>query len=280
MDTTVFIIILLATVMHAIWNAMVKHHPDKVIAVLAIVLGHIPLALLCIIYFPLPGKEALPYIIASVIAHQGYQWYMINSYKVGDYTNVYPIFRGFGPLLATLISLIFLGVVLKIATIISILFICVGIMVLGLFGSKDKNQFEIIKYALLTGSFISLYSLIDGYGARVSTSAISYISFSFLFSALLFPIILKLNKHENIISKVFKDAKMIFWVGGSISFVIYVIVVWGFTKAPIPLVAALRETSIFFSIFIGYFFLKETINLKKIISILLIVIGVIGIKLF
>ena len=280
MDTTVFIIILLATVMHAIWNAMVKHHPDKVIAVLAIVLGHIPLALLCIIYFPLPGKEALPYIIASVIAHQGYQWYMISSYKVGDYTNVYPIFRGFGPLLATLISLIFLGVVFKIATIISILFISVGIMVLGLFGSKDKNQFEIIKYALLTGSFISLYSLIDGYGARVSASSISYISFSFLFSALLFPIILKLNKHENIISKVFKDAKIIFWVGGSISFVIYVIVVWGFTKAPIPLVAALRETSIFFSIFIGYFFLKETINLKKIISILLIVIGVIGIKLF
>jgi uncharacterized membrane protein len=45
-------------------------------------------------------------------------------------------------------------------------------------------------------------------------------------------------------------------------------------------VAALRETSIFFSIFIGYFFLKETINLKKIISILLIVIGVVGIKLF
>jgi drug/metabolite transporter (DMT)-like permease len=280
MDTTVFIIILLATVMHAIWNAMVKHHPDKVIAVLAIVLGHIPLALFCIIYFPLPGKEALPYIIASVIAHQGYQWYMINSYKVGDYTNVYPIFRGFGPLLATLISMIFLGVVFKIATIISILFICVGIMVLGLFGSKDKNQFEIIKYALLTGSVISLYSLIDGYGARVSASSISYISFSFLFSALLFPIILKLNKHENIISKVFKDAKMIFWVGGSISFVIYVIVVWGFTKAPIPLVAALRETSIFFSIFIGYFFLKETINLKKIISILLIVIGGIGIKLF
>ena len=53
MDTTVFIVILLATIMHAIWNAMVKHHPDKAIAVLAIVLGHIPLALICIFYFPL-----------------------------------------------------------------------------------------------------------------------------------------------------------------------------------------------------------------------------------
>src|SRR6056300_882302 len=271
MDSTVFFVILLATILHAVWNAMVKHHPDKAIAVLA---------LICIFYFPLPGRESLPYIIASVFAHQGYQWYMLNSYKVGDYTNVYPIFRGFGPLLATLISIIFLGVVFKIPTLISILLICAGIMLLGLFGSKNKNQIEIIKYSLLTGSFIGLYSLIDGYGARVSTSTISYISFSFLFSALLFPIILKINKHENIFSKVFKDAKMIFWVGGSISFIIYVIVVWGFTKAPIPLVAALRETSIFFSIFIGYFFLKETINLKKIISIALIVIGVIGIKLF
>ena len=55
MDTTVFFVILLATIMHAIWNAMVKHHPDKAIAVLAIVLGHIPLALICIFYFPLPG---------------------------------------------------------------------------------------------------------------------------------------------------------------------------------------------------------------------------------
>ena len=57
MDTTVFFVILLATIMHAIWNAMVKHHPDKAIAVLAIVLGHIPLALICIFYFPLTRKR-------------------------------------------------------------------------------------------------------------------------------------------------------------------------------------------------------------------------------
>ena len=280
MDSTVFFIILLATIMHAIWNAMVKHHPDKAVAVAAIILGHLPLSIACIFYFPLPGRESIPYIIASVIIHQGYQWYMLNSYKIGDYTNVYPIFRGFGPLFATLISIIFLGVVFKITSLISILLICAGIILLGVFASKNNNQFKVIKYSLLTGSFIGLYSLIDGYGARISFSAISYISFSFLFSSLIFPIILKLNNYDNIISKVFKDAKLIFWVGGSLSFIIYIIVVWGFTKAPIPLVAALRETSIFFSIFIGYFFLKETINIKKILSILLILIGVIGIKIF
>ena len=75
------------------------------------------------------------------------------------------------------------------------------------------------------------------------------------------------------------EGKQIFWIGGTLSYVIYIIVVWGFTKAPIPMVGALRETSIFFSIFIGYFFLKERITLIKIISIILIVIGVIGLKL-
>ena len=74
--------------------------------------------------------------------------------------------------------------------------------------------------------------------------------------------------------------KQIFWVGGSMSYVIYVIVVWGFTKAPIPMVGALRETSILFSILIGYFFLKEKISPTKILSIFLILAGVIGLKLF
>ena len=105
-------------------------------------------------------------------------------------------------------------------------------------------------------------------------------SWSFILSAALFPIILKIKNHDNIIQKVYKNGKLVFWVGGSLSFIIYTIVVWAFTKAPIPMVGALRESSIFFSIFIGYFFLKEQITSKKIISILLIVIGVIGIKIF
>ena len=58
------------------------------------------------------------------------------------------------------------------------------------------------------------------------------------------------------------------------------ITVWAFTKAPIPIVSALRESSILIAIFIGYFYLKEKINFYKVISILLIFSGVIGLKLF
>jgi len=52
MENKVFFIILLATIIHAVWNAMVKKHPDKKTAVSAIVLGHVPLSILAIFFYP------------------------------------------------------------------------------------------------------------------------------------------------------------------------------------------------------------------------------------
>ena len=280
MDTNVFLIILLATVMHAVWNGMVKKHPDKVVAVSGIVFGHVPASIIAIILLPAPSTDCIPYIIASSLIHQGYNWYLLSSYKIGDLTQVYPIARGFGPLVATIISILILGLVLDNLIILSICLICLGIMILGIFNQPSKKNSKIIQYSLFTGFFIGLYSLVDGYGARVSLSAITYMSWSFILIAFLFPIVLKIKKQENIFKNVMSRGKQIFWVGGSLSYIIYIIVVWGFTKAPIPMVGALRETSIFFSIFIGYFFLKEKITPKKIFTIILILVGVVGLKLF
>ena len=278
MDPKVFFIVLLATFMHAVWNAMVKKHSDKVIAVSGIVFGHLPLSIIAIILLPLPSIESVPYIIASAFVHQGYQWYLLTSYQIGDFTKVYPIARGFGPLVATAISILFLGLALDNFIVLSIFLICLGIMAVGIFERNFIHNLNIIQYSLFTGFFIGLYSLIDGYGARISLSAVSYMSWSFALNALLFPILLKFKKNKNIFKRVIKDGKQIFWIGGSLSYIIYIIVVWAFTHAPIPMVSALRESSIFFSIFIGYFFLKERITLIKIISIIFIVLGVFGLK--
>ena len=279
MENHVFFLVLFATFMHAVWNGMVKNHPDKSVAVAAIVFGHIPLAIVAIIFLPAPTIDCIPYIVASAIVHQGYQWYLLSAYQIGDLTKVYPIARGFGPLVATLISILVLGLLLKSLIILSILLICFGIMILGLLDNENKN-FKVLQLSLFTGFFIGLYSLVDGYGARASLSPIVYMSWSFILSATLFPIVLKIKNHKNIFQNVFNSGKNVFWIGGTLSYIIYAIVVWAFTKAPIPMVGALRESSIFFSIFIGYFFLKEKITPTKIFSIILIVSGVIGLKLF
>ena len=159
MDDNVFFLVLFATVMHAFWNGMVKKHPDKVIAVSGIVFGHVPCSIAAIIFLPRPSVESIPYIILSVVIHQGYQWFLLRSYQIGDLTKVYPIARGSGPLVATIISILFLGLILDNLIILSILFICLGVMMFGIFDKPNKNNSKIIKYSLFTGFFYwSLFS--------------------------------------------------------------------------------------------------------------------------
>jgi|TARA_B110000285_G_C15062306_1_gene583070 drug/metabolite transporter (DMT)-like permease len=280
MDKIVFFTVLFSAILHAIWNVMASKYKNKNVSIPAIVYGHVPACIIAITFLPAPSIESFPYIILSALIHQGYQNFLLTAYQTGKFTTVYPIARGFGPLVATVISIIFLGVYLKAFTILSILLISIGVILIGLFSKSVLKNHKILYTSLATGVFIGIYSVVDGYGARLSGSAVSYMSWVFIFSALFFPVILHFRKQKNILKKTLTEGKFIFWIGGSFSYVAYVITVWAFTKSPIPMVSALRESSIIFAILIGYFYLKEKINMYKIISILLIFVGVIGLKLF
>ena len=280
MDPFVFLIVLFSAVLHALWNSMASKYKNKNVSIPAIVYGHVPACIIAVIVLPLPSADSIPYIILSAIIHQGYQNFLLVAYQSGKFTTVYPVARGFGPLVATIISIFVLGVYLKTYTLISILLISSGIMLIGLFSKSVIKNYKILYTSLATGIFIGIYSIVDGYGARISESAISYMSWVFILSALIFPLVLRLRNQKNILRKTLTEGKTIFWLGGFFSYIAYVITVWAFTKAPIPIVSALRESSILVAMFIGYFFLKEKINTYKIISIILIFSGVIGLKLF
>ncbi len=280
METNLYLLIIFAAFLHASWNGMVKNFEDKVISVSAIVFGHLPVAIVVMLFLPLPTLKSVPYIILSALIHQGYQYYLISAYKFGDLTKVYPIARGTGPIITTLISIALLGVLISNFQIASIVLISFGIISLGFLSGNSQKNNKAVFYALGTGFFIGLYSLADGYGARISLSPLSFIGWSFILNALIFPFTLKFMNYSNVFSRVMKEAKHIFWFGGTISYIVYAIVVWSFTKAPIPLVGALRESGIIFSIIIGILFLNEKISIHKVISIILIFFGVVGLKIF
>ena len=260
MESNIFLLVIFAAILHAIWNGMVKNFGDKVISVSAIVFGHVPMAIIVMLFLPLPTLESVPYIILSAIIHQGYQYNLISAYKIGDLTRVYPIARGTGPIVATLISIIFLGLLITKFQTLSIVLICLGIIILGLFSESSIKNNKAVIYSLFTGFFIGLYSLADGYGARISQSPLNFLGWSFILNAMIFPFVLKYMGYSNVFKRVIKEAKIIFWIGGTISYIVYGIIVWSFTQAPIPLVSALRESSIVFSILIGFFFFKRTHN--------------------
>tara|TARA_B100000408_G_scaffold75618_1_gene57796 strand:- start:61 stop:903 length:843 start_codon:yes stop_codon:yes gene_type:complete len=280
MPLNIFLAIILAAFLHAVWNAMVKNEDNKYLAVTAIVLGHVPVSVLIILLTPIPSVKSIPFIILSALLHIGYEWYLLSAYRFGDLTKVYPIARGTAPILITIVSLIFLGVALSNFEILGIIIISLGILSLSLQGAKGIKNRSAVIYALVTGFFIMGYSITDGYGARVSNSFLSYMGWSFILNATIFPIILKINNKSEIITKTFKEGKKIFFIGGTLSYIVYGIVIWGFTQAPIALITALRETSIIFALLIGTFFLKEKFTLLKVIATFIIFFGVALLKFY
>ena len=266
MSLTVFIAVICAAMLHAIWNALVKGGADKRLNMACVIIGHTPIALLVLCFVPLPAFESWPYIIGGMIAHFGYQVFLLNAYNKGDLTQVYPIARGSAPLIVAAVSVVGLGVVLAPLEILAIAIIALGLMSIALVRASDGTRnLPAAKLALITGCFIASYSLIDGLGARVSGSPFGFYAVLGLLNAGIFAGYLGMTT-PSVLRRIGTHGLRIFFIGGTASFVAYALVIWSFTQAPIALVTALRETSIVFALLIGVFFFRERMSLPKLIA--------------
>ncbi len=275
MSLKVFLVIILAAFLHAIWNAMVKKNDDKYIALTAIVLGHVPISIVVIFLTPAPSMQSIPYIFISAIFLSGYEWCLLSAYRLEDYTKVYPIARGAAPVFIVILSLLLFNVSISKFELIGILVISFGIIILGFQNIKTFKNYSAVVYAISTGLFISCYSISDGYGGRLSASPLNYTAWLMILNAVIFSILLSIMNKPEVVKKVWKEGKKIFFIGGTLSYTVYGTIVWAFTQAPVPLVAALRETSIIFALLIGTFFLREQFTLLKMAAVLTIFLGVI-----
>ena len=68
-------------------------------------------------------------------------------------------------------------------------------------------------------------------------------------------------------------------VGGGLSAAAYAISVWAMTKAPVALVASLRETSVLFAALIGTRVLREHLTARRWAGAFAIVLGALALKL-
>ena len=280
MSITVFLAIILSALLHAIWNAMVKRGDDKYISLTAVVLGHVPISIVVIFFTPTLSIQSIPYIFISAIFLTGYEWCLLSAYRLEDYTKVYPIARGSAPIFIVILSLLLFDTNISKFELMGILVISFGIIILSFQNIKTFKNYSAVIYALGTGLFISCYSITDGYGGKVSASPLNYIAFVMILNAIIFPILLLVINKPGVVKKVFSRGKKIFFIGGTLSYIAYATIVWAFTQAPIPLVAALRETGIIFALLIGSLFLKEKFTLLKAIAVLTIFLGVILLKFF
>ncbi len=275
MELTVFIAVIGAAILHAVWNAVIKSGHDKHLGMAALVLGHAPIAIIVVLVVPLPDPSSWPFLAAGIVLHVGYQLFLLTSYRFGDLTQVYPIARGTAPMLVAGISVVFLGVALSASELLAIVVIAIGVMSLSLVRQKDglRNS-RAAALAFATGCFIAGYSLVDGLGARQAGTALGFYGWLSIANALVFSAIMMITK-PGLMGRIRTEAIPTMVLGGATSFAAYGLVIWAFTQAPIALVTALRETSIIFALLIGVVFLKERLDLAKVVSTVITLSGAI-----
>jgi drug/metabolite transporter (DMT)-like permease len=278
LSLTVFAVVLFAALLHASWNALVKGGSDKAAAMTAVILGQGVFGLASLAIAPLPAAESLPYLAGSVALHLGYNVLLIFAYKAGDLTQVYPIARGASPLIVALVTTTVFGATLDGWEVLGVLLISTGILSTSLVRRADGLfQGKAAAIALLTGAFIAGYSIVDGYGARVSGTALGYFGTIAAIDGLAF-LAGGLVLRNGVVGRALARPRHLFGGGGA-SFVAYAAVIWAFTLAPIALVTALRETSIVFALVLGVGLLGERLRLAHVGSIALTIAGAVALRL-
>jgi drug/metabolite transporter (DMT)-like permease len=275
---TVFAMVLGAALLHAVWNALVKGHGDRLVMMATIMGSQAVVVLFLLPFVAFPPAASWPYLWASIILHNGYYFFLIMAYRYGDLSHVYPIARGSSPLIVAVVSVVFIGEVLSRQATLSVVLIGLGIISLALTrGASGFRDPRAVLFALGTGVFIAGYTVADGLGARLADSAHSYTVWLFALDGLpLVALTLWLRR-----GRALEEARKTWKAGvfaGLMSLAAYWIVIWAMTLAPMALVSAVRETSMIFAVLFGVFFLKERLDLARLASTAVTLIGAVMLK--
>jgi drug/metabolite transporter (DMT)-like permease len=269
--------VLLAALLHATWNAMIKGGRDVLLDTAAIVVGAGLVALPFLPLVPLPQPQAWPYIIASVVTHLAYYFLMVNAYRTGDLSLVYPLMRGVAPLITAVLGIFWLREMPAPFAWAGMLLISAGVIALALRTADHAPSGKAVSFALANACVIAIYSIIDGNGARASGNVWSYIVWLFVLDAIPFTLYMLITRRRAFLQALWQRRRN-GMIGGGLSAGAYAISVWAMTQAPVALVASLRETSVLFATLIGAHLLHEKLTPRRWAGVAAVVIGVIALK--
>lgn len=278
MSGTVFAMVLLAAALHAAWNTLVKVNADRLTLMAVITTGQAIASLAALCFVAVPAPAAWPYLLASIVLHNGYCLFLVMAYRYGDLSHVYPLARGSAPLMVALASAVFAGEMLHGRSLVAVMLVSGGVMSLalvrGVGGAGDRRA---VLFALGTGAFIAAYTVVDALGARLAGSPHGYTFWLLALHALPMAVLVGLRRRRTIAA----DVRRVWKTGlaaGAVSLLAYWIVIWAMTQAPMALVSAVRETGMVFAVLIGVFLLKERLDLRRVASTCVTLSGAILLK--
>ncbi|QPC85491.1 EamA family transporter [Mesorhizobium sp. NBSH29] len=277
MTLTVFLAVLAAAAMHATWNALIKVRSDRFASISLASLGMAVFALPVLPFVEVPALAVWPWIATSMVIHVGYRLFLILAYSHGDLAQTYPLARGTAPLMTTIGGIALFSEMPGPLAIAGILFLCFGTLLMSFRGNVGVINRRAVGFALTTSVFVAGYTLTDGSGARLATTASSYAAWLFLCDGVVSMAIGFFYRGRQLLTAMRQEWK-IGILTGFLSAGSYWIAMWAMTKAPIASVAALRETSILFAMVISVTMLGESMTRWRVAAALSIIFGVIALR--
>ena len=280
-------LVVLAGLIHALWNIAAKKAGGD--ARFAAFTG----SLMALIWAPLGiwlGWDVLPtwgrtewgFVVASGILHVLYYVALLRGYRKADLTVVYPLARGSGPLLSSLVAILVLGEqitafgVAGISAVVAGVFFIAGGPRLFRAAHDPATQAGIRKgmlYGVLTGVFIAAYTIVDGYAVKFALMSPILLDYYGNFPRLLFLLPAVLRDQATAVELWRRQWKYALIVA-ILSPIGYVLVLYAMKVAPLSHVAPAREVSMLFAALIGGHLLGERDRLARIAGAALIAFGV------
>ncbi|MCX7176880.1 MAG: DMT family transporter [Proteobacteria bacterium] len=251
---------------------MVKSSGDRLLMLTSIRVVGLLAGLAVATLVPPPSGESIPFLLTAAIVHYLYYALMLNAYRVGDMSQVYPIARGIAPLLVALLAAFLAGEFLGPLSTLAVVVLSAGIFLLALSGHTDNRKAVI--FALLTGVAIAGYSFLSGLGIRKSQSLLGYIAW------------LEIATGVGMVSVAYVRRKSVLvefartqWrsglIAGLLSVTGYAIALWAMSVLAMAPVVALRETSVVFAAVIGSVFLREGFGGRRLAAATTVVAGIV-----
>lgn len=273
--------VLIGALLHASWNALVKSSADKEMDTALIHLIGSVLTIPMVLWVGWPPQSAWPYLGASITIHIGYYVALTGAYRHGELGLTYPLMRGVAPLLVALSASVTLGEQLSPMAWLGVLGISLGVLVLGL----SQHAFDAPKavaYALANAVIIAIYTVVDGQGVRAAgttfNSTLQYVAALFMLDGWPFALMIWARRGAAL-PRYARQRWPLASVGALASLGSYGIALWAMTRAPVAMVAALREVSVLFAMVIGALVLGEALTRRRIVGALVIIGGVMALRL-
>ncbi|MFM1813792.1 MAG: hypothetical protein RLZ98_487 [Pseudomonadota bacterium] len=280
--TLALCLVLFSAMAHATFGAINKGGVDPFVnrGAINIVYGMFA-APFALFVFPLPSAELWFVFILVVAVHLVYESLQSAAFHLGNFTLVYPIARGTGPLAGVLLATLIFHESYSALQWTGVLVLSCSIFALAAANVRASNV-ELtdvrrlviaVLVAFATGIMVAAYTNVDAYAIRLARDPFTFLAWFFTLSGATFPFIAYWRWRQLAVKPDLRRLAVRGVIGAAVAYLSFGSIMLATRLDSVGKAAALRETSIIFATLIGIFIFRERIDRLRLVIIAFITFG-------